>query len=212
MLVSIMTMSEAFPEIWTDFRVPTNIDRDTVIESIKIGCAEMSLLYSDPDILKYIIKVWTNREFPVWAELQKTLEYQYNPIWNVEGSEKHVITRSNNEERDVTDGRTMDVTGTRTPNVSVTQNVAGFNDSTLATKERSDETGTETLRNAGTDSTRHAGYVKNTGLDTDTFTRGMNIGVKSTQELIKEQRDLVQFTVTEFIYNSFKTNFCLMVY
>ena len=66
MLVSIVTMSENYPEIWDDFQVPDHVDRQTVIDSILIGCAEMELLYSDPDILKYMIKTWTRKDLPVW--------------------------------------------------------------------------------------------------------------------------------------------------
>ena len=196
MLVSILTMTETHPEIWDDFQVPDHVDRLTVIDTICIGCAEMELLYSDPDILKYIIRTWTNRELPVWKDLQKTLEYKYNPIWNVEGSETMDITRHDLESRDLKN--------VRTPQLTNTVKVAGFNSSTPDTRDQVEETGTDT--------NDHTGTVDNAGSEKRVFTRGMNLGVMTTQQLIREQRDLVQFTVAEFIFTSFKTQFCLMVY
>ena len=48
--------------------------------------------------------------------------------------------------------------------------------------------------------------------DADTLTRKGNIGVMSTQTLIKEQREVVNYNVYDVITNSFKETFCLGVY
>ena len=196
MLVSIVTMSKAYPEIWDDFTVPDHVDRQTVIDSILIGCAELELLYSDPDILKYIIGAWTRKELPVWQGLQETLEYKYNPIWNVEGSETTERTRHNLEDRKLKN--------VRTPELTNRVKVAGYNSEDPALRDEVEETGKDT--------NDHSGTVDTDEKETTVYTRGMNLGVMTTQQLIREQRDLVQFTVAEFIFNSFKSNFCLMVY
>ena len=184
MLVSIVTMTENYPEIWSEFQVPDHVDRQTVIDSIQIGCAEMELLYSDPDILKYMIRTWTRRELPVWTELQKTLEYKYNPIANVEADER--------EERTLTGDHN------RTPNLSSVQSVQGYNEDDWAGSQKVENSGNEKYNiNDKEITSRH---------------REGNIGVTMTQQLIKAQREIVTFTVTEFIFESFKSNFCLMVY
>lgn len=196
MLVSIVTMSKAYPEIWDDFTVPDHVDRQTVIDSILIGCAELELLYSDPDILKYMIGAWTRKDLPVWQGLQETLEYKYNPIWNVEGSETTERTRHNLEDRNLKN--------VRTPELTNRVKVAGYNSEDPALRDEVEETGKDT--------NDHSGTVDTDEKETTVYTRGMNLGVMTTQQLIREQRDLVQFTVAEFIFNSFKSNFCLMVY
>lgn len=196
MLISIMTMSENYPDIWNEFHTPEGVDRDVVINDIKIQCAELELLYSDPDILKYMIDVWTKKNYSVWAKLEETLNYKYNPIWNVEGSETMEITRHDQEGRDLQN--------VRKPDLTTTSKVAGYNDSTLQNRDQVTET--------GTDRENHTGEITNDGTETRVFTRGMNLGVMTTQQLIREQRELVQFTVCEFITNSFKNEFCLMVY
>lgn len=48
--------------------------------------------------------------------------------------------------------------------------------------------------------------------DTSTETRKGNIGVTATQDLIQKQREVVQFNIYDFIAESFKKEFCLMVY
>ena len=39
-----------------------------------------------------------------------------------------------------------------------------------------------------------------------------NIGVTTTQSMIKEERDVAEFSTVWYIVNSFKKRFCLMVY
>lgn len=48
--------------------------------------------------------------------------------------------------------------------------------------------------------------------DLSTETRKGNIGVTATQDLIQKQREVVQFNIYDFIAESFKKEFCLMVY
>ena len=82
--------------------------------------------------------------------------------------------------------------------------VAGYNEDDPALRDEVEE--------SGKDTNDHTGTVDQAGTERIVYTRGMNLGVMTTQQLIREQRELVQFTVADFIYNSFKSNFCLMVY
>ena len=46
----------------------------------------------------------------------------------------------------------------------------------------------------------------------ETQRRTGNIGVTSSQQLIKEQREIADFSIIRFMTESFKKRFCLMVY
>lgn len=48
--------------------------------------------------------------------------------------------------------------------------------------------------------------------DTRTTRRTGNIGVTTTQQMIEAERDVANFSTVDFITNSFKKRFCLMVY
>lgn len=196
MLISILTIYNNYPEIFEAFRTPAGVDRQTVIDGICADCAELELLYSDPAALRLLIKNWTERHYRIWEELEKTLEYNYNPIWNVEGSEKMVIERKDTE--------TRNLTAARTPELETLQKVAGYNENNLVNRSGISESGKDTTKQTGT--------IGNAGTETRTFTRGMNLGVMTTQQLIREQRELVQFTVSNYIIDSFKDHFCLLVY
>ena len=54
--------------------------------------------------------------------------------------------------------------------------------------------------------------MAHTGMDTTTIRRTGNIGVTASQDLIKKEREIADFSTIEFITKSFKERFCLLVY
>lgn len=178
-----MGVYNLYPDIFDGFEVPSHISKQAVIENIIYNCAELELLYSKPDLLKSMIRNWTIIHLPEWKALQDTLEYDYNPIWNVDGTETETETR---------DLKTVNAG-------ELTQSVKGFNDSNID----------EYANKAKDESSGESAY---TGTITRVKNRGGNIGVTMTQQLIQAQRDIVQFNVTDVILKSFKNNFCILVY
>lgn len=78
---------------------------------------------------------------------------------------------------------------------------------------------TETRTGTGIGSTK--GYnepdkwldsAKQTNDDTIKTRRTGNIGVTSSQQLLREQRDVADFSTIKFIAESFKKRFCIMLY
>lgn len=188
MILSILTMTQYDPDIWEDAVFPAEIDRDDMIDRICLDCAELELLYSDPDILKYMIRNWCRTEQHIWQKLADTLDLQYNPIYNLDVTYEETrtpnLTRtrtpnlheysSNNE----TSTRSPNLTETRTPNLTETESPAdtntesrvGFNDSTWNNYAKSTRSGTITTTDTGTDTTTTTGSEtnRNTGSTTTT--------------------------------------------
>ena len=82
--------------------------------------------------------------------------------------------------------------------------------------EKNVQTGSEAYTRTGEDKNVQTvqGTDKYYTEDNGTITREEqgNIGVTSTQELIQKQREIVQFNFYDHIAQSFKHNFCVMVY
>lgn len=196
------------------------IDRDTLKDNLLIDTAEMEILYPDASFLKLAIGSWSKKQVPIWTELYNSTQFDYNPIWNVDGT---VV-----EERDLagTDYRTDDHTTERTHNdtmerthddtLTTDNGTYGYNSSTLAPESKIENAhdGTITDAHTGTITDTDTGTINHDTTDTGsiTTTRQGNIGVTSTQSLIKEQRDVVQFNIMDYIINDFKNRFCLLVY
>lgn len=174
--LSIMGMYRYDPTIFDHFRTPENVSRDLCIGEILLQCAELEILYPSADTMKTAIKLWTDKELPIWSELQKTKEYKYNPIFNKEGIEKETETRN--------------LKGTGTGKTAVKgYNNTGWNDSDKNDAESTDTGTVEIVREYGG-----------------------NIGVTMTQELIEAQREVVKFDIVQYIVDSFRKRFCLLIY
>ena len=163
--------------------------RDTIKNNILLETAERELIYPDATFLKYAIGVWSAKQSPIWEELYKTTQYEYNPIWNVDGTvvedrdlegtdyltDDHTTTRTHTDTitRTHTDTltRTHNDTLTRTHNDTLTtthgagstntHSVYGFNSSTEAPADKDITTtnGTDSDAHTGTIADGHSGTI-----------------------------------------------------
>lgn len=216
--------------------LPDAIDRQTLIDNLLMETAEREILYSNLGFLKQAIGSWSKKNLPVWEELYKTTQYDYNPIWNKDGTVKETETRNlagSNYHTDNTDRvdnledkntRNFQDKETRDLDDESLNSVYGFNSSSDAPNERvhTDYNGTDTMDHTGTDTFNHTGrqdidrtYDEKT-TDTGTVTHERveqgNIGVTSTQSLIMEQREVVKINLMDIIIDDFQKKFCLGIY
>ena len=200
--LSIMGLYNYDPSVFEGFRAPESIadQRQAIIDEICLECAEFEIIYPNLDIMKLAIRRWTDLELPIWAELQSTREYEYNPIWNKDG------TYTETETRDLETTKNSTSDGSSESGSTVIDSVQGFNSTAWAEANKRVGSGTssENIEN------------EETGTDTGTITRERveqgNIGVTTTQQMIKEQREVVSFSTERFIIDSFKKRFCLLIY
>lgn len=195
---------------------PAGLDRQTVIDSILFQTAELSLATcTSPQMLKNMVGLWSAKNKRVWQKLWETENFEYTPIWNKDGwRESQVDFDGDHNEilnTDITDDFTRNLhdagTGTNT------HSNAAFNN---GMSEAEKDVGSNTLDQTGTTNNIHKD--RGNRLNTmDDVTREKtheygNIGVTSTQSLIAEERETVQFNTIQFIVESFKNEFCTLVY
>lgn len=194
--ISILGMYNYNNDIFDGFRTPENVDRQTVINDILLECAELELIYPEYETLKIAIKNWTDKEFTIWEELQKTREYKYNPIWNKDGTIKETISR------DGSGSRTGNYTGSgESQNI---HSVKGFNSNEWSEADKDNATATS-------GNTENISTTENEDQTLERIEQG-NIGITTTQAMIREQREVVTFNTIEYIISSFKKRFCLLIY
>lgn len=201
--VSILGVYDYDNTVLDGFVLPANVSRETFLMELFRNCAELELLYSDPDVLRPMLKYWSENRLPIWEELEKTLHYEYNPIENYDRRE------------DWSDDNVSEACGNSNTTSSIKTNhttknkIAAFNapdDDQLKTRDTTNNTADDKSTISGDTTTSTSAGSTHTGR-----LHG-NIGVTTTQAMIKEQRDVVQFSVIEYIVNDFKHDFCLLVY
>ena len=217
-------------------QIPEALDRQTLIDNLLLESAEMELLYNNVGFLKQAIGSWSKKTLTVWNELYDTTQYEYNPIWNKDGTVIETETRDlagTDHTTDNTDRvdnlqdkntRNFEDKETRDLDDSNTHSVYGFNSNSAApeSSDRGEQNGTDTINHTGTDTYDHTGrqdidrtFDKST-TDTGTVkherTEQGNIGLTSTQELIEKQREVVKLNLMDVIIKDFIQRFCLGVY
>ena len=218
--MSLLGLYQADPTLFDNLELPEGLEADTLRDNMISELAELEVIYPDPVFMKSAIGFWSKKQLHVWTELYETLLYDYNPIWNKDGTKTE--TRNLAATEDVTDGNSHshDITSTRnlahTDDSTTTESVFGFNSSTAADANKTvldlDTSDTGTVRDAGSSSDTRTIDRDTTDTGTVTIKEQGNIGVTSTQELIERQRNVVQFNVYDYIIADFRKRFCLMVY
>lgn len=182
--LSILGLYNADPSLFDDMKLPEALDRKTVINGILLKCSELEVLYPDAAYMKNALRIWSAYRVTVWQSLYDTTQYDYNPIWNKDGT----ITET--ESRNTSSKASGSGTGQ--------QAVKAFNESDWADHTKNT-------------STSQASSSENEGITRERREQG-NIGVTTTQQMIREERDISEFNVIQYIIDDFQNEFCLQVY
>lgn len=219
--VTIIGLTEFTDEaIWGDLTVPEGVERDLVIDTILFECGELELLYSEPRLLARLIKNWSASEQLIWQKLYNTLHFQYNPIWNKDGEiietearnhiSKNIDSGTESSRSEGVTGRDISGSGENTEQVSA-YNTSDFNNRNKNTEKNSSQENIISDSEIGSEKAEdREGY----DADDRSYSRKEqgNIGVTTTQQMIREEREIVQFDIYDYIAQSFKKRFCLCVY
>ena len=217
--ISPLTLYRYDNTVFDYFRVPDSppgLQKDVIRDTILSETSDMSVaVYTSPESFKQAVLLWVSKNFNVWNELWQTMNYDYNPIHNYDREEhgkdkddgKHVetpnVTTTDHYVRDLDDSGTTDMN----------TNVGAFNEGMAESESSHSET--KASATGTTDNTnRRTGDITNENHDVHThdFHAFGNIGVTTTQEMIKQQREIVQFNLTDYIVQDFKRHFCIMIY
>lgn len=128
-----------------------------------------------------------------WEKLYATLHFDYNPIWNVDGTEERTITRKLNQDKNETTSTNRE---TNVVSDNTNNSTYGFNSSNSVPSGKTEHTGEQ---NETEGNTLIATNEDNETV-TDMFTRGGNIGVTTTQKMISEERDIWLWNFYEQVF------------
>lgn len=183
-LISVIALFNYDSSIFDNFRADLpGIDRQTAIDKIMIDNGELTVLYNEPETFKFMLQNWCRVSEKTWAKMWDALNAEYNPIHNYDRTE------------DWTDAGK----DTGTNQASATRQVAGWNQESTgwADSERNTGEGSDTRTTENTRKGRAYG----------------NIGVTTSQQMIESEIDLrLRNNMYQFISDSFRENFCVMVY
>lgn len=197
MWLSIQGLYEYDPSVFDGFDSPSYTDpnnevhvlnKNDVINNICLECAELELVYPSVEMMKFAIGVWSASNYDAFCKMYATQLVKYNPIWNVDAD----ITQTREDDRTIN----RDRDGTN----QIIATVSGYNSESWSNADKDD--GTYTDNEDLTESYSQTFTERRTG----------NIGVTATQDLIKKEREIDNFSIIDYITQSFKERFCILVY
>lgn len=197
--------------------VPAGVDRTVVIHNLLRECAELEILYPQPETLKFFVGEWSKERLPVWERLAATLKFEYDPISNYDRREEW--TDEGTEERgEQSRGRgsgNRNGSSSSSSSGESSSQTAGFNSSTSNVPDkRQDNSEESSAESSEASSAESSGETQSSASRTATR-RGRaygNIGVTTTQQMIEQERNTSLFDIDHVIIDDFKKTFCLMIY
>lgn len=207
-------------KIWEGFRVPDGMDRQLAIDSIVLECADIELLFPAYEQCRFAITTWTNRRFPIWEKLYATTQLEYNPIENYDRMEDWQDNTVFKGKTDSTrTGKDTGETSGHTDGTDTALNVhsvKGFDSANFVGAEQDDGINTSEADSTGhSEINRAETGVENRNDNTNMTRRGRahgNIGVTTTQDMIRQEREVDDWEIYMYIVNDFKNDLCLGVY
>lgn len=227
--------------IFEDMNLPDDVDASLVEAKILFDCFDLEILYPDWDFMKTAISVWSAAELPTWERIDRLQYLDYNPIENYDRMETETSgkDRSLDRKRTTSDAeKTSGVSHTAQENAETTSNkennvsnsahnVTGYNTNTPVTDntDASSQIGSRSGSSSGSSTANTGSSTDSTRDGTDNTTEGEqenlvrnlrihgNIGVLTSQKMILEELEMSpQINIVNYIVESFKRRFCILVY
>lgn len=180
--------------------VPEGIDKDTLVDNIKLKAGECPCLYADADFLKESIGVWSRkwqRTFEKWAA---ALKIEYSPLENYDRYEEYSDSSSGSSHSTANDS-------THATGNGDTDHLRSSYDSDSYQPHDKDVT------SSGSDSTSDAeSSAVNESQSSHTGHLHGNIGVTTSQQMLESELSIAEWNVYEHITDLFLEEFILLIY
>ena len=198
--ISILGLYNLNDTLFDDLVIPENMDSDLLIENLVTELAELELIYSDFNFMKFMIGVWSSKELPTWERVVKASNKVYDTIENYDRIEEW--------HEDIIDDNTVKQTGTvdTDANNSDTTTVSAYDSSSFSNKDKV----TSVI-----DSTDERDLTDKIDNDRDIDHEGRihgNIGVTTSQQMLESELKLRYNNLYNMIADVFIKELLIAVY
>ena len=217
--------------LFNNLTFPNGINRDLAIERILNKSEEFEVLYSNFDYLKDRIGTWSKiweRTFEKWV---KALAVEYDPLYNFDRHEFYTDAKAR-DYRDnqnsvassnaVENSESVSNTVTGSDTGSTTEQFVNAYDGGYTGKEKEESIAVTNQSGSGDSksdisSTNNSfGSTNNNGTSNELLQHEArlfgNIGVTTSQQMLKDELDIATWNLYEHISDIFIEEFCILVY
>lgn len=186
----------------------SRIDMDILTGKIVQVCGAMTPVYNTTESYTYFHKLF----FKTWGvQIKKmfdTMDYEYEPLENYRRVED---LKSDTSENTSGNENGNDSSSSNSQNSSTVENkTSAYNESLYQPESQETEQGNSS---GSTNGQNHKDYTreKKSGVKEDNTIRGLN-GLFTTQQLIKQEREIAEFNVYQWIVNKYMEELFICVF
>ena len=215
--------------VFDDIVLPSGIDKDILVNTIKLQAGSFEMLYSDPIFLTASINIWSKGWLETWKKWVEALAAEYDPIENYNRyedlKEEHTGSDSRSGSTQSSDRRSGNNStsgnGSESSSSTSTDQVSAFNSSSFQDKDKNTTSGSSNSNSSaqGNYSDSSSGNSSNTEHGTDQhLTKHTNhihgnIGVLTNQSMVESEIRLrEEYNIYRLISDLFIKEFCIMTY
>lgn len=197
--------------IFNNIELPESLDHGILINNILMECSELEILYPDASFFKFAIEAWSKKEYPVWDKLNTIWSTDIDVSNEYDYERKRTANLSHSKTGTETDTPSGQIIDSGTVGSTTTDSVAAYNSNTFENRDQSVMSGTNGNTRSFNQYQNQTSY-NTTDKDTGTDTITEKGHKRSAAELIKEATDAAIFNIYDYITESFKERFCILVY
>ena len=244
MRLSVLGLYKADEGLFSEMVYPEGFSEDekqTTVGNILSECAELECLFTDPEIMKTMIGLWSKMNISVWTRIFTASKMEYNPIENYNRTEIETITDDHTDTHSGTD-RTMGSktstnsgtdstqagnTSTHSGTDSNINSISSYDSNSFQSHDKTDLLHGQVITDNGSSTITHGHVV--TDSDSSSITHGEvithdgdvtrenhtsgNIGVTTSQQMLEQEIEVsAKLNIIKMIVDSFRERFCLLVY
>lgn len=86
--ISVLGMWQFNNALFDKFTVPAQIDKQDVVDTILLECAELPVVYTNWDVLQGAIGLFSKRRVHAWERMSTAIFENYNPLHNFDRYEE----------------------------------------------------------------------------------------------------------------------------
>ena len=192
--------------------LPTGINKQTLVNNILLRGGEFESLYGDPYFLQNMIGVWSEKWQRTFIKWMKALSINYDPLYNYDRHEIYKDIRTENENTGRIENVTAVDSSVSSGSGTTTNEVSAYDSSSYSPHDQSTSSSSGT--NDSTANTHVQGDNKRKLDETvshDAHLYG-NIGVTTSQQMLKDELEVNEWNVYEHITDLFLNEFSIYVY
>lgn len=198
--ITLIGMYNYDNSLFDNLTFPAGIDKDLAVNRIINKSEEFELVYSDFDYLKDRIGIWGQIWERTFSKWQDALNVKYDPLNNYDRHEEYMDMSNTGS---VSNSNTVTGSGTSS---STEEEVSAYDEAGYSDRQK--ETAEATTRQYGSGG---ANSNVRSLLKHDAHLFG-NIGVTTSQEMLKAELDVATWSMYEHIADIFIDEFCILVY